>query len=134
MEIDFWLGNKLSTLPHHYYETQQFHSLIDKSKHWKARGIERQPSNTSSSINYWLSLLLQKAYTQKYSERYLILVTNLLFHIITVYIYLKWTQIHIINFVYIAQNSKESIFLHSKETNKLRNIQTHETKVSGGGP
>ena len=42
-------------------------------------------------------------------------------------------KIHITNFVYIAQ-SKESIFLHSKETNKLRNKQTHETKVSGGGP
>ena len=63
--IDFWLGNKLSTLPLHYNETQQFHSLINESKHWKARGIERQPSNTSSSMNYWLALLLQKSLYSK---------------------------------------------------------------------
>ena len=52
-------------------------------------------------------------------------------------------KIHIINFVYIAQNSKESIFLQSDETNKLRNIQTHKLsmiykltrpEVSGGDP
>ena len=140
MKIDFWLGNKLSTLHHQYYETQQFHSLIDKSKHWKARGIKRQPSNTSNCIDYWLSLsvLLQKTYTHKYSERYLILATNLLFHIITFYICLKWAKKNSHHKFCLYSSKQQRKYLSTEWWNKqtqkhtdsqtFDDIQTHETR------
>ena len=52
-------------------------------------------------------------------------------------------KIHIKIFVYMAQKTKENIFLQSNETNKFKNMQTHKLsmiykltrpEVSGGDP